>query len=131
MKYAIIRTGGKQYRVKEGDVIEIERLAQSSGTIEFSDILFYTADGVSQVGQPTVAGVHVNATVLADIKGPKLRIAKFKAKARYRRTTGHRQSLSKVQIDAIGTGKAKEVKSKEVSTPVEKPTKATRTAKKS
>lgn len=130
MKYAVIRTGGKQYRVQEGDIIEIERLPDPTGPIAFSDILFYTEGTISQVGQPTLAGVKVTGTILAETRGPKIRVSKFKAKARYRRTTGHRQALTKVQIEAIGTGAKKETKTPIESTSLEKPKRIARVAKK-
>lgn len=113
MKYAVIRTGGKQYRVSEGDIVTIELLSRgesASDAISFSDVLFYTADGVSQVGQPTLAGVDVIGKILGEVKGQKIRVAKFKAKARHRRVSGHRQSLLKVQIETIGKGDKKTVK---------------------
>lgn len=108
MKYAVIQTGGKQYRVSEGDVIEVERLtARPATTMTFSDVLLYVSEGDVQIGMPVVPGMSVQAEVLADVRGEKIRVTKFKAKARYRRTTGHRQALSQVKITQIGSEKAK------------------------
>lgn len=128
MKYAIIQTGGKQYRVSEGDVLEVERLtARPATTMTFSDVLLYVSDGDVQIGMPVVKGMTVQAEVLADVRGEKIRVTKFKAKARYRRTTGHRQALSQVKITQIGAEKAKVVAPKEEK---EAPVKKTETAKK-
>lgn len=102
MKYAVIKLAGKQYKVKPGDVIETERLdfkPKDKFTIE--DILLTVSDTNTNVGTPKVKGAKVKATVLDNIRGEKIRVSKFKAKVRYRRAIGHRQSLSKVQIDDI------------------------------
>ncbi|MDQ5900846.1 MAG: large subunit ribosomal protein [Patescibacteria group bacterium] len=110
MKYAVIQTGGKQYKVSEGDVITVERLkVQADDTVTFSDVLLYTADDVVQIGQPHVEGMTVTGKVVANIRGEKLRISKYKAKVRYRRVTGHRQELTQVQIDVIGDAKKAKV----------------------
>ena len=102
MKYAVIRTGGKQYRVKEGDTVEVERLSeQKDSNMLFSDILFFQEDGKVLVGKPTLSDVTISAKVIEDLRGPKIRVAKFKAKARSRRVIGHRQALTKVQIEKI------------------------------
>lgn len=106
MEYAIIKTGGKQYKVSKDMVIEVERLNVKPG-VNFSieDVLLYVVDGVSKVGKPKVLGVTVKATVLEHLKGEKLRISKFKAKSKYRRVTGHRQYLTKIKINGITAGK--------------------------
>lgn len=107
MNYAVIKSGGKQYKVSEGDVITVERVAvQPNETITFSEVLLHIADGKATFGQPTISGFSVSGKVLAHVRGEKLRIAKYKAKVRYRRVTGHRQELSKIQIEAIGGHKA-------------------------
>ncbi len=106
MKYAVIKTGGKQYKVSEGDIIEVERLPHlAEETITFPEVLLFASDGVSLIGQPLLDGVTVSGKVLANMRGEKIRVAKFKAKARYRRVTGHRQELTQVRIDAITDGK--------------------------
>ena len=108
MKYAIIRTGGKQYKVNEGDIITVERLSvEPNEKITFSEVLLYTADGVVKVGNPFVANMVVSGKVLDNIKGEKIRVSKYKAKVRYRRVHGHRQSLSTVQIETIAVAGAK------------------------
>jgi large subunit ribosomal protein L21 len=100
--YAIIETGGKQYRVKEGDNITVERLATESGEdITIDRVLMLGGDGSTRIGRPTVDGATVNAHIVEHMRGEKLIIFKFKAKKRYRRRTGHRQELTRLSITAI------------------------------
>lgn len=98
MEYAIIRTGGKQYKVSKDSIIEVERLPYKPGEKFSLDVLLRVADGSVKLGKPKVNGITVKATVLEHLKGEKLRIAKFKAKSKYRRVTGHRQYLTKIKI---------------------------------
>lgn len=99
MDYAVIKTGGKQYKISKDSVIEVERLTHKpSEKFDFEEVLLHVADGKVKLGKPRVNGVKVKATVLEHLKGDKLRISKFKAKAKYRRVTGHRQYLSKIRI---------------------------------
>lgn len=107
MKYAVIRTGGKQYRVSEGDVVDVERLPQTEGNVSFSDVLLVSDGNTVTVGKPLVDGMSVNGVIVDSVRGEKIRVAKFKAKVRYRRVTGHRQSLSRVKIETIGKATAK------------------------
>lgn len=102
MEYAILRSGGKQYKATKDSVITVERLSYNKGEkISFDDILLYVdEDGEIKIGKPTL-GISIKGTVLEHQKGEKLRIAKFKAKAKYRRVTGYRQYLTKVKIDEI------------------------------
>lgn len=102
MEYAIVRFGGKQYRVYKDSVIDVERLHSKVGEkILLDDVLLYVnEDGKLKIGKPTI-GISIKGTVLDHPKGEKIRIAKFKAKAKYRRVTGHRQYLTKVKIDEI------------------------------
>lgn len=114
MKYAVIKTGGKQYRVSEGDVIEVERLAlEPKAQVVFEDVLLYVGDNEEpSFGMPAVAGMKVTGTLVDHKRGEKIRVAKFKSKVRYRRVTGHRQALSQVKIEQIGAAKeAKKVAS--------------------
>ncbi len=102
MKHAVIVTGGKQYRVAEGDVIFIEKLdVQSGDTVKFDQVLAVIDEGNSVFGAPTVAGATVTANVVKNGKGKKIRVYKMKPKKGYRRTQGHRQPYTKVQIEAI------------------------------
>lgn len=110
MKYAVVRTGGKQYKIAEGDVIEVEKINEEKDFI-FDKVLLYTADGVIKVGTPLVEGVTVKASVISQVKGEKIRVSKYKAKVRYRRVTGHRQQLTQVKIESIaGKGEEKILK---------------------
>ena len=98
--YAIIKTGGKQYKVEEGKTISIEKLdAEVGAAVEFGDVLLLS-DAV-KIGQPFVAGAKVTGTVLEQGKGAKIRIFKYKAKSNYRRRQGHRQPFTKVKIEKI------------------------------
>lgn len=100
--YAVIETGGKQYRVQEGDVIFVEKLPQNPDeTVEFDRVLLVGKEGEVKVGNPFVPGARVTAKVLEQGKGPKILVFKYKAKSNYRRRYGHRQPFTKVQIEGI------------------------------
>lgn len=105
MKYAVIRSGGKQYKVSEGDIIAIEKLTSDRKEVTFNEVLLYTADNQVQIGAPTLSNIAVTGKILQEKRGEKIRVAKYKAKVRYRRVTGHRQLISMVQIETIGNGK--------------------------
>lgn len=100
--YAIIATGGKQYRVSEGDVIYIEKIdAQVDSTVSF-DVLLMGNDGDVKIGTPVVEGVKVEGKVVGQICGEKIVVYKYKSKKNYRRKQGHRQPYTKVEITKIG-----------------------------
>ena len=102
--YAVIETGGKQYRVKKGDVIDVERGPQvgDDGSVEFDRVLMVGgSDDDLSVGTPTVEGAVVRASAVAEVRGPKIQVFKFKRRKGYRRKTGHRQNLLRVRIDEI------------------------------
>ena len=100
--YAIIATGGKQYRVSEGDVIYIEKIdAQVDSTVSF-DVLLMGNDGDVKIGTPVVEGVKVEGKVVGQIRGEKIVVYKYKSKKSYRRKQGHRQPYTKVEITKIG-----------------------------
>ena len=106
--YAVVTTGGKQYRVEAGSELIIERLAEEPGaSITFDRVLMVGDGDAVTIGSPTVDGASVSGTVLAEELGPKLIIFKFKQKVKYRRTRGHRQHLTRVRIDEISTGAKK------------------------
>src|ERR1035437_9744190 len=105
MNYAVIKTGGKQYKVQEGDTIEIDRIVGKDGKFTFEEVLLLVNDGKVTVGKPFIAGEKVEGKILEDIRGVKIRVSKFKSKVRYRRTVGFRAALTKVQIEKIGGGK--------------------------
>jgi large subunit ribosomal protein L21 len=102
--YAVIKTGGKQYRVAHGDVIKVERLAGEVGqTIAFGDVLMVggEGDGAARIGSPLVAGASVTAEVLEQAKAPKVIVFKKRRRKNYRRTRGHRQLQTVLRIREI------------------------------
>jgi large subunit ribosomal protein L21 len=103
MAYAIIRTGGKQFRVSPGDVVRIPTLADKNegDTVEFDDVLVAGDDNGVRIGAPTVNGARVTATVIKNGRGPKIIVFKFKRRKQYKRTKGHRQGFTAVKIDTI------------------------------
>lgn len=104
MTFAIIKTGGKQYLVKKGDILLIEKLPQKVGEkITLDQILLIgdEKDKEVKIGQPLVKEAKVEAEILEQIKGPKVKVIKFKRKVRYHRKKGHRQPLTRVKIIKI------------------------------
>jgi large subunit ribosomal protein L21 len=102
LMYAIIKTGGKQYRVTEGDVIFVEKLPYAEGDkVKFDEVLLVGGDGEIKTGTPVIDGASVEATVLKNGKARKIIVFKYKPKKDYRRKQGHRQPYTKVQIDKI------------------------------
>mgnify|MGYP003209861708 FL=1 len=100
--YAIIRTGGKQYRVSEGDVLNVEKLNVEEGQeVVFDEVLTVVNDGDVKVGAPTVAGAKVTAKVAKQGKADKIFVFKYRAKSNYRKRQGHRQPFTKVVIEKI------------------------------
>ena len=99
--YAVIATGGKQYKVSEGDVIKVEKLGVEAGqTYTFDKVLLVSGDEV-KVGAPTVEGAKVEADVIGDTKGKKVIVYKYKRKTGYHKKNGHRQQLTAVKITKI------------------------------
>jgi large subunit ribosomal protein L21 len=106
--YAVIKTGGKQYRVAAEDKIQIEKLAGEAGDIiEFTNVLMVANDGAIDVGAPFVAGATVAAEIIGQVRGPKIIIFKKHRRKHFRRKNGHRQDLTSVKITEILTGGAK------------------------
>lgn len=100
--YAIIKTGGKQYRVQEGDSIFVEKIAgEVDSEVVFDQVLAVVKDGDVTFGTPVVAGAKVTAKVLNQGKEKKILVFKYKAKSNYRRRQGHRQPFTKVVIEKI------------------------------
>lgn len=100
--FAVIRTGGKQYKVQKDDKIEIEKLdVQAGDAIDFDEVLFIGGDKSSKLGDPLIKGASVTATVVAQKRAPKIVIFKKKRRQNYRRKRGHRQQLTLVQITDI------------------------------
>lgn len=101
MAYAVIRTGGKQYRVSEGETLLIDKLEGNAGDeISFGEVLLVGGDK-PKIGKPTVAGANVTGQIVNQTRGEKLVIFKFKRRKRYRRKAGHRQWLTSVKITSI------------------------------
>lgn len=102
MEYAVIRDGGNQYKVSSGDIIEIDKQdVKPNDQIIFGDVLLFSSNGKTKIGNPKVSGIKVKAKVLEQKKGKKIRVAKFKAKVRYRRVMGFRPLLTRLQIEEI------------------------------
>jgi large subunit ribosomal protein L21 len=105
MDYAVIRTGGKQYRVSPGTVLRVEKLeAEPGAELHFAEVLMTSSGGSVQVGNPTVPGARVAARVLEQGRAKKILVFKKKRRKNYRRRQGHRQYLTTIRVDAIETG---------------------------
>lgn len=108
MKYAVIQTGGKQYQVTEGDTIEIEKiLGKAKDKIDFDKVLLVVNEDKMEIGKPLVKRAVVTAEIVEQKKGLKIRVAKFRAKSRYRKVKGHRQRITVVNIKKIKTSPRK------------------------
>lgn len=102
MDYAIVKTGGKQYRVSQGDVIDVDRLlAEAGGKVELTEVLLLSQGGAVTLGSPIIAGAKVVAEVQAQIRGEKVVVFRYKAKTRQGVKTGHRQPLTRLQVTEI------------------------------
>lgn len=102
--YAVIQTGGKQYRVEKGDVIKVEQLEGEAGqSIDFDQILMFSDDGVHKVGNPTLSGAKVTGEVLEQGRAKKIFILKFRRRKHHMKRQGHRQNYTAVRItDIVG-----------------------------
>lgn len=100
--FAVIRSGGKQYRVSPGGSVRVEKLAGEVGsTITLDDVLLVDNDGDVKVGTPRVDGAEVTGTIVAQARGPKIRVFKMKRRKGYRRLQGHRQDYTEIRVDSI------------------------------
>lgn len=100
--YAIIKTGGKQYKVRKGDVVDVELLGLELGSpVEFSDVLFFFNGTDHKVGAPAIDGVTVKGEVVAETAGPKVQSITYKQRKRQKHKFGHRQHYSRVKINEI------------------------------
>jgi large subunit ribosomal protein L21 len=104
--YAVIKSGAHQYKASVGDELVIERLPEQSvgAEIEIGEIYLLADDDGIQVGQPTIPGAKVRATIVDEFRGPKIRIFKYSPKKRYRRRMGHRQTYMRLRVDEIEKG---------------------------
>lgn len=101
-KYAIIKSAGIQLKVQEGDEIEVFRLPQKEDSkINFPAVLLIKEDDKILIGQPFIKNAKVEATIIKNLRGEKIRVATYKAKSRYRRVKGHRDELTRIKIDKI------------------------------
>lgn len=132
MRFAIVESGGKQYRAVEGTTVDVDRLAHEVGkTFDFERVLLMADGDAVSVGNPTVSGIKVSATVVEHVKGPKLISFKYRPKKRIRVKGGHRAQYTRLMIDFIGKpGEERKVEAKE-KVAVEKQPKAKKEATKS
>jgi len=100
-KWAIVKTGGKQYKVAEGDLISVEKLEVPKESVVLSEVLLFCDSKGLILGKPNIANAKVNAKVVDNFKGKKIRVVKFKSKSRYTRTRGHRHIKTKILIGKI------------------------------
>jgi large subunit ribosomal protein L21 len=114
MKYAVIESGGKQYIIREGETVEVDRLLLEPGEkVTFDLVLLVSDEGKTQVGTPYLENVEVKGSVVAQVKGPKILVFRYKPKERYRVRKGHRQKYTRVVVDKISVKKAAATKEKE------------------
>jgi len=107
MKYAIIKTGGKQYKVSPGDVLEIEKIeGKEKAKIVFDQVLLFCQGKKLLIGQPLLKKTKVKGEIISQFKDKKIRVSKFRAKSRYRKVKGHRQKKTKVKILTISANSA-------------------------
>lgn len=100
--FAVIRTGGKQYKVASGDVIRVEKIeAEDGATLTLDDVLMVADGGATTIGTPVVAGASVTVEVIAQDRGPKLIVFKKKRRQNYRRKNGHRQDITVLRVTGI------------------------------
>ena len=100
--YAVIKTGGKQYRVSEGELLKVEKIEGNKGdTVLFDNVLMVSRDGDVKVGTPIVEGAKVTGEIVTEIKSPKITVFKMKRRKGYRKKTGHRQKLTVLKIKEI------------------------------
>ena len=126
MEFVIFRSGGKQYKAKIGDVVEVDKIAaEPNAKVELSDVLLFVGEDGLEIGKPTVDGASIQALVVDQKRGEKIRVAKFKAKARYRKVIGFRSHLTSLKVEGFNIPgiKAKAVSEKKI----EKPAKTVKT----
>lgn len=107
MNFAVIKASGKQYKVSPGNILEIDKIEGENGkNISFDEVLLTSDGGKTDLGKPYIKGAAVTAKIIEQSKGDKVRVAKFRAKSKYRRATGFRAQLTKIEIVSIKGGKA-------------------------
>ncbi len=129
--FAVIKTGGKQYKVAKDDVIRVEKLPGEAGqVVEFAEVLMLGGEAGATVGSPLIDGAAVKATVLEQIRDDKIIVVKNKRRKKYRRTAGHRQSLTVLRVTDIVKGAKPAAKKAPDKAPVEAKAKEDKPAKK-
>jgi large subunit ribosomal protein L21 len=104
MNYHIVQIAGKQYKVSPGDILEVDRLDLKEGDIfPLSEILLSVTESTTSVGTPALSGIDLQAKVIGEVKEDKIRVATFKSKSRYRRTIGHRQKMTRIEVLPLGS----------------------------
>jgi len=102
MKYAVVKIGGSQHKVAEGDEIEVEKIEGEKGkAVDFKEVLLLVDEEKVKIGKPYIKGAQVKTKILDQIKGKKIRVATYKAKSRYRRVKGHRKLLTRLKIEKV------------------------------
>jgi large subunit ribosomal protein L21 len=102
--YAVIQSGGKQYRVAPGDVLDLELLpeiGEAGSSVRFDRVLMVSGDNGLQFGAPVISGAAVTASFVSAVRGPKIRVFKTRKRSQWRRTKGHRQNLHRIRIEGI------------------------------
>ena len=129
--YAVIQTGGRQYRVEPGDVLDVEKISVETGEqVELNDILLINENDEILLGSPNIQGASVLAVVKSQHRGPKIIIFKYKNKTHYRRKNGHRQDYTRLEIQEIRSGVTTKKRATRASASAEKtPTKRKRVSK--
>jgi large subunit ribosomal protein L21 len=113
MQYAIIETGGKQYKITKGQTFDVDNLGLNAGdSVNFDKVLLFVSDGAVEIGMPYVAGAVVSGKIVENLQGEKVRAARFQAKSRHRRVTGFRAQLSRVEVSDINVSSSKQKESK-------------------
>jgi large subunit ribosomal protein L21 len=113
MQYAIIETGGKQYKITKGQTFDFDSLGLNAGdAVTFDKVLLHVTDGAVEIGMPYVAGAVVSGKVVDNLQGEKVRAARFQAKSRHRRVTGFRAQLTRVEISDIKVSSSKQKETK-------------------
>lgn len=99
--FAVVKTGGKQYKVSEGDILSVEKLGKTEGNITLEEVLLVVDDKDVKIGNPKIPGAQVEAKVIEEGKGDKKMVFRYKSKTRYKKKKGHRQPFTKIQITKI------------------------------
>lgn len=108
MTYAVVKISGKQFKVKEGDLILVNKIIGEKGAkLEFKEVYLLNAEAGIKIGQPLVLGVSVKAEIVEQVKGDKIMVSKFKSKVRHRRKMGFRAKLTQIKITSIESGEKK------------------------